>query len=34
MNFTALDHSVTLALNFDGGVVLDRLMWLISEKLT
>lgn len=34
MNITALDHSATLLLNFDGGVVLDRLMWLISEKLT
>ena len=34
MNFTALDHGATLFLNFDGGVVLDRLMWLISEKLT
>ncbi len=34
MNLTALDHSATLALNFDGGVVVDRLMWLISEKLT
>ncbi len=34
MNFTALDHSATLFLNFNGGVVLDRLVWLISEKLT
>lgn len=34
MNFTALDHSAILALNFDGGLVLDRLMWLTSEKLT
>lgn len=34
MDFTTLDHSATLALNFDGGVVLDRLMWLTSEKLT
>lgn len=34
MNFTAIDHSATLWLNFDGGVVVDRLMWLISEKLT
>lgn len=34
MNFTTLDHSATLWLNFDGGVVVDRLMWLASEKLT
>ncbi|MBO7300258.1 MAG: phosphatase PAP2 family protein [Tidjanibacter sp.] len=34
MNFTSLDHSATLFLNFDGGVVLDRFMWLTSEKLT
>ena len=34
MNFTTLDHAATLFLNFDGGVVMDRLMWLASEKLT
>lgn len=34
MNFTTLDHAATLWLNFDGGVFVDRLMWLISEKLT
>lgn len=34
MNFTALDHAATLALNFDGGVVLDRIFWLTSAKLT
>lgn len=34
MNFTTLDHAATLWLNFDGGVFMDRLMWLISEKLT
>jgi undecaprenyl-diphosphatase len=34
MNFTALDHAATLALNFDGGLVMDRFIWLVSEKLT
>lgn len=34
MNFTTLDHAATLWLNFDGGVFMDRLMWLVSEKLT
>lgn len=34
MNFTTLDYTATLFLNFDGGVVMDRLMWLASEKLT
>lgn len=34
MNFTTIDHSATLWLNFDGGVVVDRLMWLASERLT
>lgn len=34
MDFTALDHNATLLLNFDGGVVMDRLMWLTSAKLT
>lgn len=34
MNLTALDHSAMLALNFDGGLIFDRLMWLTSEKLT
>lgn len=32
MNFTAIDHAATLFLNFDGGVVMDRFMWLTSEK--
>lgn len=34
MNITAFDHAATLALNFDGGLIVDRLMWLASEKLT
>lgn len=34
MNFTTLDHAATLWLNFDGGVFMDRLTWLVSEKLT
>lgn len=34
MTFTSLDHAATLALNFDGGLVLDRFMWLASAKLT
>lgn len=34
MTLTQLDHSALLALNFDGGLILDRLMWLTSEKLT
>ncbi len=34
MTLTTLDHSAMLALNFDGGLVMDRLMWLTSEKLT
>jgi undecaprenyl-diphosphatase len=31
MSFTSLDHSATLALNFDGGLVTDRFMWFSSE---
>lgn len=33
MSFTSIDHAATLFLNFDGGVVMDRLMWFTSEKL-
>lgn len=32
MTFTSLDHSATLALNFDGGIVTDRFMWFASES--
>lgn len=32
MTLTSLDHSATLWLNFDGGVVLDRFLWFASEK--
>lgn len=32
MTLTSLDHSATLALNFDGGLLLDRIMWFASEK--
>lgn len=31
-SFTSLDHSATLALNFDGDTLLDRVMWFASEK--
>lgn len=33
MSLVSLDHSATLALNFDGGLILDRFMWFTSEKL-
>lgn len=33
MSITSFDHSATLALNFDGGTLLDRVMWFASEKL-
>lgn len=33
MTFESLDRSATLLLNFDGGLLLDRLMWFASEKL-
>lgn len=32
MSIVSLDHSATLALNFDGGLILDRFMWFASEK--
>jgi hypothetical protein len=34
MTIQSLDHSATLFLNFDGGVLLDRFMWFASEKFT
>lgn len=34
MEITALDTNILLALNFDGGLVLDRIMWFISGKAT
>lgn len=34
IDLVQLDYGAMLALNFDGGVVVDRLMWLVSEKLT
>ncbi|MBR7129288.1 MAG: phosphatase PAP2 family protein, partial [Tidjanibacter sp.] len=32
MIFNQLDRSLFLALNFDGGVAMDRLMWFFSAK--
>lgn len=32
MTFTELDHQLFLALNFDGGLLFDRIMWFFSEK--
>lgn len=33
MTLTQIDHAIFSAINFDGGIVLDRIMWFFSEKI-